>query len=221
MDLYIAIPRIAQVVDRQILKLDDVCNICCVDKNLEQKVKNLDIFVVPERKAANYTVSIMEVIERVLRENELKDLTISWIGEKNVLIEYLPVLKKKNKLLEYLTVAFVSSVIFFGSMTALMSFQVETDMTGLIEATLEILVGEEAVNARIISIPYALGITSGIILFFNHIGGKKITTDPTPIEIEMLNFDMGVALTANEQLELRKRQYNEKTKKVEEVKKTK
>ncbi len=211
MDLYIAIPRIAQVIDRQMLTVDDVCNICCANKVIEQKVKKLDIFTVPDRKAANYTVSIMEVIERVLREDELNDLTISWIGEKNVLIEYLPVLKKKNKLLEYLTVAFVSSIMFFGSMTALMSFQVETDMTGLIEATVKILIGEGAVNAKLISIPYALGITTGIILFFNHIGVKKITTDPTPIEIEMLNFDVGVALTANEQLELQKRQYNEKT----------
>ncbi len=206
MDVYIAIPRIAQIVDRQNLIIEDICQVYCVSKSIESKIRNLDIFYIPKRKADNYTVSIMEVIQRVLKENELKDVTISWIGEKNVLIEYLPTEKKMNKIFEYLLVAFVSSIIFFGSMTALMSFQVETNITKLVEETLKILVGEELKSSNYVSIPYAIGITTGIILFFNHFGGKKITTDPTPIEIEMLSFDKDVAMTANEQLELEKRQ---------------
>ncbi len=206
MDVYIAIPRIAQIVDRQNLTIEDICQVYCTSKSIESKICNLDILHIPNRKANNYTVSIMEVIERVLREAELKDVTISWIGEKNVLIEYLPTEKKQNKFLEYTLVAFVSSIIFFGSMTALMSFQVETNITRLVEETLKILIGEELKNSKFVSIPYAVGITTGIILFFNHFGGKKITTDPTPIEIEMLSFDKDVAMTANEQLELDKRQ---------------
>ncbi len=212
MDVYVAIPRIAQIVGRQNLNIEDVCQIYCTSKSIENKIKNLDIFQIPNRKVSNYTISIMEVIERILREEELKELTISWIGEKNVLVEYEPYEKKNNKILEYLVVAFVSSIIFFGSMTALMSFQVETNITELVEETLKILVGDEVTNSKYVSIPYAVGITTGIIVFFNHIGGKKITTDPTPIEIEMLNFDMDVALTANEQLELDKRQNNKKEK---------
>ncbi len=206
MDVYIAVPRVAQIVDRQQLIIEDICQVYCVSKSIESAIRNLDILIIPKRKADNYTVSIMEIIARVLREEDLKDVTISWIGEKNVLVEYLPVLKKPNKILEFLLVAFVSAVFFFGSMTALMSFQVETNITKLIEETLNILVGEELTNSKYVSIPYAIGITTGIIVFFNHFGGKKITTDPTPIEIEMLNFDIGVALTANEQLELDKRQ---------------
>lgn len=206
MDVYIAVPRVSQIISRQELFLEDIVQVQCADEKVKDRINNLDIFTIPSRKVANYTISIMEIIQRILKEEDLQDVTISWIGEKNVLIEYLPVLKKPNKILEYLIVAFVSSIIFFGSMTALMSFQVETNMTGLIEETLEILTGDEIKDTRFVSIPYAIGIATGIIVFFNHVGGKKITTDPTPIEIEMLNFDMGVALTANEQLELDKRQ---------------
>ncbi len=202
MDVYIAIPRIAQIVDRQNLIIEDICQVYCVSKSVESKIRNLDIMHIPKRKADNYTISIMEVIARVLKEEDLKDVTISWIGEKNVLIEYLPTIKKINKVLEYLLVAFVSSIIFFGSMTALMSFQVETNITKLVEETLKILVGEELKSSKYVSVPYAIGITTGIIVFFNHFGGKKITTDPTPIEIEMLSLDKDVAMTANEQLEL-------------------
>lgn len=206
MDVYIAVPRVSQIVSRQELVLQDIVQVYCSSEDVKKRIDDLDIFNIPSRKIANYTISIMEIIQRILKEDDLKEVTISWIGEKNVLIEYLPVLKKTNKIIEYLIVAFVSSIIFFGSMTALMSFQVETNMTGLIEETLEILIDDEISDTRYVSIPYAIGIATGIIVFFNHVGGKKITTDPTPIEIEMLNFDIGVALTANEQLELDKRQ---------------
>ncbi len=204
-----SIPRISQIVGKQNLVIEDICQVYCISKSIESRIRNLEILQITNHNPDNYTVSIMEIIQRILKEEELKDVTVSWIGEKNVLIEYLPVLKKQNKFLEYIIVAFVSSVIFFGSMVALMSFQVETNITKLVEETLEILVGDELTNSNYVSIPYAIGITTGIIVFFNHFGGKKITTDPTPIEIEMLNFDINVAMTANEQLELDKRQMNE------------
>ena len=31
-----------------------------------------------------------------------------------------------------------------------------------------------------------------IILFFNHIGGRRITKDPTPIEVEMASYEEDV-----------------------------
>ena len=35
----------------------------------------------------------------------------------------------------------------------------------------------------------------GIILFFNHVGRKKITPDPTPIQIEMRKYEKDVDTT--------------------------
>lgn len=32
----------------------------------------------------------------------------------------------------------------------------------------------------------------GIIVFFNHIGGRRITKDPTPIEVEMRVYEKDV-----------------------------
>ena len=37
----------------------------------------------------------------------------------------------------------------------------------------------------ILEISYSLGLSVGIILFFNHFAGKKITMDPTPLEVQM------------------------------------
>ena len=44
-------------------------------------------------------------------------------------------------------------------------------------------------NPIIINLPYSIGIAVGIIVFFNQLCGKKITSDPTPIEVEMTEYE--------------------------------
>lgn len=41
-------------------------------------------------------------------------------------------------------------------------------------------------------VSYSIGLAVGIILFFNHIGGRRITKDPTPIEVEMRIYERDV-----------------------------
>ena len=44
----------------------------------------------------------------------------------------------------------------------------------------------------ILELSYCLGLAIGIIVFFNHIGGRRITKDPTPIEVEMRVYEQDV-----------------------------
>ena len=45
----------------------------------------------------------------------------------------------------------------------------------------------------ILEISYSLGLSVGIILFFNHFAGKKITMDPTPLEVQMKQYEQDVS----------------------------
>ena len=38
-------------------------------------------------------------------------------------------------------------------------------------------------------IPYSIGLAVGITVFFNHCSKRKLTTDPTPIEVEMTTYE--------------------------------
>jgi len=40
-----------------------------------------------------------------------------------------------------------------------------------------------------------VGIAVGIIIFYNHLGGKRITKDPTPIEVQMRLYEDDVNTT--------------------------
>ena len=39
---------------------------------------------------------------------------------------------------------------------------------------------------------HSIGLALGIIVFYNHIGGRRLTKDPTPIEVAMHNYEYDV-----------------------------
>ena len=42
---------------------------------------------------------------------------------------------------------------------------------------------------------YSIGLGVGIIIFYNHFGPKKLTKDPTPIEVEMRKYERDINQT--------------------------
>jgi stage V sporulation protein AA len=65
-------------------------------------------------------------------------------------------------------------------------------MPKVFENYYKIFYGRANNNPLIIDIPYSIGLAVGIIVFFNHFMGKKITDDPTPIEVEMALYETEV-----------------------------
>ena len=47
----------------------------------------------------------------------------------------------------------------------------------------------EFMEYKIIEIMYAVGLAVGIIVFYNHFAGKRITADPTPLEVQMDKYN--------------------------------
>jgi stage V sporulation protein AA len=52
--------------------------------------------------------------------------------------------------------------------------------------------GIESDRYTSIEIAYSIGLAVGITIFYNHIGGKRLTSDPTPLEVEMRNYESDV-----------------------------
>ena len=46
-----------------------------------------------------------------------------------------------------------------------------------------------------LEICYSIGLGLGILVFFNHIGHKKVTHDPTPIQVQMRTYEQEVDTT--------------------------
>ena len=110
----------------------------------------------------------------------------------DTVLEYSPVREKDNSFKKNLKVAIVTIILLAGSSTAIMSFHSDAQMSKVFENYYYIFFNERVENPMILDIPYSIGLALGIIVFFNHFVGKKITTDPTPIEVEMSTYESNV-----------------------------
>ena len=58
-----------------------------------------------------------------------------------------------------------------------------------------IVMGTEPTGISVLEVSYSIGLSLGIIVFFNHVGKRRITMDPTPIEVEMRKYEADVNTT--------------------------
>ena len=75
-------------------------------------------------------------------------------------------------------------LVFFGAAFTIMAFNNDISIQGVFDLFYMQMTGQKKPDVSEIEIAYSLGMTAGIIVFFNHIGKKRITNDMTPIEIE-------------------------------------
>ena len=110
------------------------------------------------------------------------------MGETEVIVERVKTEQKKGPWL-YLKIAFVSLICFFGPAFTVMAFHNDIGIGDVFGRIYEMVMDEPSDGVTILEISYSIGLAAGIILFFNHIGGRRITKDPTPIEVEMRNYE--------------------------------
>ncbi|MEC2626935.1 stage V sporulation protein SpoVAA, partial [Bacillus cereus] len=54
------------------------------------------------------------------------------------------------------------------------------------------ITGEFHAQPLLFQIPYSLGLGSGMVLFFNHVFQKRINEEPSPLEVEMFQYQQSL-----------------------------
>lgn len=156
-------------------------------------VEAMKIFCIPELdKKGKYIITIVEIINAIWQQYPKAD--IQSIGDPDVVIEYHPKVTKENTLWEWCKIIGICIVIFAGAMIAIMTYNTDTSLGKTFIILNEIMTGEQVDQPYLFTVPYAIGICVGVIIFFNHIGFKKITDDPTPMQVEMKKYEQDVEL---------------------------
>ena len=52
-----------------------------------------------------------------------------------------------------------------------------------------LVMGTQSDGVTVLEFSYSLGLTFGILIFFNHFATWKLTVDPTPFEVEMRLYE--------------------------------
>jgi len=203
-DIYIKPVKKASISEQTSILIQDVAEVVATS-NIAKKIRKMKLMDIDadNEKKKSYLVSVTDIIKTI--KKAYPDYTVNNVGEIDTLVQYAAKKSFDRPWLKWLRVAFVVAVLFVGSSTAIMSFHTDGQMPKIFENYYRMFYGEEKSNPKIVNIPYSIGIAVGIIVFYNHFMGKKITDDPTPIEVEMELYEKDVTDTVVEVLSQRKK----------------
>ena len=161
--LYLKVDRNVQVHDKKVT-IGDLAQILCTDKQTENLVKTIKVPQATNGKPGRHTMSVMELIERIQEE-------------------------VSGRVLSYAKTIFVAALSFFGAAFTIMTFNNDVDIPKLFAQIYQQFTGTPSSGFTVMEFSYSIGLGLGILLFFNHFGGRKITADPTPLEVEMRTYE--------------------------------
>ena len=197
MDIYVKPVKKITVEGRREIFFKDLAEVVADTKSAE-KIKNLKILDIKAEKKTNYLVSVTDIVRAV--SAKFPNDTVTNLGEMDTVVDFSPEKQKDNSLWKWLKIAFVALVLLAGSATAIMSFHADAQIPEVFKNYYKIFFGRTTEKPLIIDIPYSIGLAAGIMVFFNHFAGKKMTDDPTPIEVEMSLYETDVTDTSLDML---------------------
>jgi stage V sporulation protein AA len=193
--VYVKADRNSVCHDPQI-KIMDVMSVQCADPAIAAGIKNKTLYHFQEKESSKKkrieVFSILNVIELIAAD--YPDVEVVSYGEQDFVVEYVK-MPLAPKAWEILKVILICILIFLGSGFTIMAFNNDVSVGEVFDRFYGQIMGVDKPNVTEIEISYCIGLAVGIIVFFNHIGKKKITSDPTPIQVEMRKYEKDVDTT--------------------------
>ncbi len=186
--LYLNLQQNAEVMDACVC-IKDIASVYCAQKEVSKKVKSLEVHRFGETEKKRLVVSVLKIIELI--ESRCPGVTVENIGENATLIELVNVKKHKGPV-QWIKLVFVACITFFGTAFTIAAFHNDININKIFGKVYEMVMGYPPTGYSILEVSYSIGVAVGIIIFFNHIGGRRITKDPTPIEVEMKVYESDV-----------------------------
>lgn len=167
----------------------DIATLTCSDSHILAKAKSLRLWKFQKGECKRQVISVLKVIEEI--EKACPGASVENLGETDVVVEWIDVDRHKG-FVQWCKLAFVALISFFGTGFTIMAFHNDIGINSVFSKIYEMVTGAPSDGYGILELAYSVGLAVGIILFFNHIGGRRITKDPTPIEVEMRIYETDV-----------------------------
>jgi len=83
-------------------------------------------------------------------------------------------------------------ILFVGSAMTIINFHYDVSMQEVQQKLHFLITGERNETPLWIQIPYSIGLGVGMLLFFNHWFNKRFNEEPSPLEIEIYNYQQNL-----------------------------
>lgn len=195
--LYVQTDKNMKVVKEQVL-LGEIAKLSCADAKVLARNQVRKVATLPRGKYGRYVLSATDLIRTIEREEENVDVT--HIGEPTFVLTYEDP-NGKNTVVSWVKTILVSLVTFFGTIFSIMTFNTDVDVSKLFDNIYYMFTGTSSDGFTVLEVTYSIGIGLGVIFYFNHFGRRKLTQDPTPMEVQMRIYEDNVDTTIIEKEE--------------------
>lgn len=194
--LYIKIDQNV-VVHKPDVILKDIAKLTCTNQAVVHKLKTMKVHSfhepVGEKKGKKQieVFSILKIIELIGKEYPALD--IQNLGEKDFVLEFVP--NEEPKVWGITKAVLICILVFFGSAFTIMTFNNDVGVADVFKKFYQQVTGVRSSGFTTLEVCYAIGLALGILIFFNHVGRKKTTHDPTPMQVQMRKYEQDVDTT--------------------------
>ncbi len=183
--LFLRLRKRLSVKPNSVITLGDVCQLYW-DGVREEALNRMPIYQVKKEDGDLIIIDIMQVIRKL--RTLYPEVSLEVQGAPQVIVEVLNPRKSANPVL----VMLVWLILFIGSGLAIMNFHTDVSMLQVHQRIYYLVTGQTSQQPLWLQIPYSLGIGLGMVLFFNHIFKKRITEEPSPLEVELFLYQQSL-----------------------------
>lgn len=169
--------------------LKDLGTVHCANPTICAKLKALKVWHFQKKEARICVINVLKLIAQM--EKACPGITVESVGEPDIVLEWVDVSRQKSWRI-WPKVILVCLVSFFGTAFTIMAYHNDIGINAVFTEVYKMVMGREPESYHVLEISYSLGLAVGIILFFNHVGGRRITRDTTPIEVAMKLYERDV-----------------------------
>ena len=172
--------------------LQDIARLSCTNSKVLNRLRVLPVISLNPGTPGRYTMSVMDLVDLIQKKEP--DLDITPLGEPSFILTYRPP-GKSQMVFDILKVVFISLASFFGAAFSIMTFNTDADVGTLFKQIYQQVTGNVSNGFTILEISYSIGLAAGVLFFFNHFGRKKFSADPTPMQVQMRQYEDNVNTT--------------------------
>ncbi len=167
----------------------DLAKIYCHEKTIKNHISTLSIAKRNQAKEGYVAISLLEIIKEIT--TAYPTAKVINIGAPDILIHFEKI-KPQNKTLNFLKLTFICLLAFLGSAYAIISYNTDVNASDTFVMLHKLFTGSYPSGPSVLQLSYCIGLPSGVILYFNHLSHKNLSSDPSPLEVQMRSYEQEV-----------------------------
>lgn len=172
--------------------LGDILSMECSNQNVIPRIKTIKVMKMQEKEGQRKVISILKIIKLI--HEIYPNMDVQNLGETDIIVTYEE--QKPTGMISHLIkIGFTAVLTFTGAAFAIMTFNNDVSVRKLFSQIYQLMIGIKPQGSTILELSYSIGLTIGILLFFNHFGKKRFSVDPTPLEVQMRTYENEIQTT--------------------------